>query len=125
MNDFTKHQEKLEKELGELENELKKLGIENPKDPAGWNVKNPALDIMQADQNEAADKNEEFHINSIILDELAVRYKNVVRALKKLEEGTYGTCEVSGQPIEEERLLANPAARTCKEHISETEKLDD
>jgi len=125
MEDFTKQKEALEKEMKELNTELSRLGIENPNDPAGWTLKNPAIDVMQADKNEAADKNEEFHVNSIILDELAVRYKNVERALKKLEEGTYGTCEVDGKVIEEDRLRANPAARTCKEHITETEKLDD
>jgi RNA polymerase-binding transcription factor DksA len=125
MTDFTKQKEALEKEMKELNTELSRLGIENPNDPAGWTLKNPAIDVMQADKNEAADKNEEFHVNSIILDELAVRYKNVERALKKLEEGTYGTCEVDGKVIEEDRLRANPAARTCKEHITETEKLDD
>jgi len=123
--DFTKQKELLENEMKELQAELSRLGIQNPNDPAGWTLKSPAIDVMQADKNEAADKNEEFHVNSIILDELAVRYKNVERALQKIEDGTYGTCEVDGKPIEEDRLRANPAARTCKEHITETEKLDD
>ncbi len=33
-------------------------------------------------------------------------------ALKRLDEGTYGTCEVDGRPIEFERLQALPWART-------------
>jgi RNA polymerase-binding transcription factor DksA len=33
-------------------------------------------------------------------------------ALKRLDEGTYGTCEVDGTPIEFERLQALPWART-------------
>ena len=125
MNDITKHKESLERELKELESELSRLGIQNPKDPAGWTLKSPAIDVLKADQNEAADKNEEYHVNSIILDELAVRYKNVERAIKKIADGEYGICEVDGKVIEEDRLRANPAARTCKEHITETEKLDD
>ena len=32
--------------------------------------------------------------------------------------GTYGTCEVSGEQIEEDRLEADPAARTCKAHMN-------
>jgi RNA polymerase-binding transcription factor DksA len=47
-----------------------------------------------------------------VLDQLEDRLLNVVRALSKIEEGTYGICEVSGEEIEEERLEANPAART-------------
>ena len=34
-------------------------------------------------------------------------------ALERLEAGTYGTCEVCGQPIGEARLAAVPAARRC------------
>jgi RNA polymerase-binding transcription factor DksA len=35
------------------------------------------------------------------------------RALERLRDGTYGTCERCGQPITSERLAARPAARTC------------
>jgi DnaK suppressor protein len=34
-------------------------------------------------------------------------------ALTRVEAGTYGTCEVCGTPIGEERLEARPAARIC------------
>ena len=34
-------------------------------------------------------------------------------ALRRLDAGTYGTCEVCGTPIGEERLEARPAARVC------------
>ena len=39
-------------------------------------------------------------------------------ALAKLDAGTYGTCEVCGQPIGEARLAAMPAARLCITHAS-------
>ena len=45
---------------------------------------------------------------------LETRYNNIKRALDKIEKGTYGICEISGQPIEAERLKANPAARTSQ-----------
>ena len=32
---------------------------------------------------------------------------------KQIREGTYGRCEVCGQPIAPERLAARPVARTC------------
>ncbi|MEN9852315.1 MAG: hypothetical protein RI996_258 [Candidatus Parcubacteria bacterium] len=47
-----------------------------------------------------------------VLDQLENRLMDVERALDKISAGTYGTCEVSGEPIELERLEANPAART-------------
>jgi len=34
-------------------------------------------------------------------------------ATKRLEAGTYGTCEVCGAPISEGRLAARPAATVC------------
>src|SRR4051794_21253461 len=35
------------------------------------------------------------------------------RALAKLDEGTYGLCDVCGQPIAPKRLAAMPDAVTC------------
>ncbi len=37
--------------------------------------------------------------------------EEIDRALAKFDEGTYGICEVSGEPIPEERLEAIPWAR--------------
>jgi RNA polymerase-binding protein DksA len=34
-------------------------------------------------------------------------------ALRRIEEGSYGTCEVCGEPIGAERLSAIPWARLC------------
>ena len=38
-----------------------------------------------------------------------------------LDDGTYGTCEIDGAPIPEERLEVMPAARFCLKHQSEAE----
>lgn len=38
---------------------------------------------------------------------------DVEAALERLENGTYGTCEVCGRPIEDSRLEAWPATRFC------------
>jgi len=120
----TEHYKKaLEKELASLTEQLDKLGIKDPNDPSNWELKAPQIDVMRADENEAADKNEAWHIDSIVLDELEMRYKNILHALQKIEEGTYGVCEVSGEQIEEDRLDANPAARTCREHVGKEDTL--
>jgi RNA polymerase-binding transcription factor len=39
--------------------------------------------------------------------------RDVEDALKKIDEGSYGTCEVCGEPIGAERLSAMPWARLC------------
>ncbi|WP_238554299.1 TraR/DksA C4-type zinc finger protein [Geomicrobium sp. JCM 19038] len=41
-----------------------------------------------------------------------VEHEEIVHALKKFENGTYGICEETGAEIPKERLLANPTART-------------
>ncbi|MCB1006020.1 MAG: TraR/DksA C4-type zinc finger protein [Acidimicrobiales bacterium] len=41
---------------------------------------------------------------------------DVDRALGKLDDGTYGSCEVCGATIPDERLAAMPATRFCIEH---------
>ena len=40
----------------------------------------------------------------------------VENALSHIENGTYGECEVCGEPIEEQRLEALPYATLCMEH---------
>ncbi len=70
-------------------------------------------DSLEADQNEAAEE----RIATLAL--LETRYRNVRRALEKIEAGTYGICEISGEPIEPARLSANPAARTCQKHLED------
>jgi len=106
----------LTKEKAELIRELDTVGRRNPNDPEDWELRPDEMDIMQADRNEVADQNEELVDNASILESLEIRYNRVKRALGKIEAGTYGRCEVSGEPIPLERLEANPAALTTVEH---------
>ncbi|NYI47038.1 RNA polymerase-binding transcription factor DksA [Nocardioides aromaticivorans] len=46
------------------------------------------------------------------------RLAEVDAALERLAAGTYGVCEVCGQPIAEGRLEVRPTARTCVGCIS-------
>ena len=114
---FELHKKELERELEKLQAELKTLGHVNPKNANDWEADPQALDIDQADENELADKIESFGENTAILDQLEIRALEVKNALKRIQEGNYGKCEVCGKPIEEERLAANYAASTCIEHI--------
>jgi RNA polymerase-binding transcription factor DksA len=122
----TEHvKQKLQSELAVVEAELKSVGVQNPQNPGDWEATERQMDVMSAtaDSNEAADKQEEYVENRAIVDQLEIRYNSINRALKKIETGTYGMCEVSGHPIEEDRLEANPAARTCKQHMNEEKNL--
>lgn len=48
-------------------------------------------------------------------DQLQVTRADVVRALEKLDDGTYGTCDDCGKPIAPGRIEALPWAVLCVE----------
>ena len=50
-----------------------------------------------------------------VADQLQVTEIDVRRALVKLDEGSYGRCDVCGRPIPEGRLEALPWATLCVE----------
>ncbi len=50
--------------------------------------------------------------------------KKIDKALKKIEEGSYGICEACGEEIEEKRLEARPEATLCIECKREQERLE-
>src|SRR5579872_1067837 len=114
--DFFK--EKLLEEKTKLEQELSGVGRKNPSNPADWEGTEPESNIDQADEEEVGDKIEGYETNTAIVKQLEARLLEVDAALEKIEQGTYGVCEIGGEKIEEERLKANPAARTCKAHMN-------
>lgn len=109
---------RLEEEKSQLEQELGTLGRRNPSNPNDWEA-TPGEHSPEADPTDVADTSEALQENQAILDDLEIRYQNVLRALKKVDSGSFGTCEISGEMIEEDRLNANPAARTCRTHMEE------
>jgi RNA polymerase-binding protein DksA len=46
----------------------------------------------------------------------------ILAALKRIQDGTYGICEGTGRPIPKARLEANPWARYCVEYATRLEK---
>ena len=124
MKDIQYYKKALEDERDKLANELNRLGTKSPSTPNDWDVKAPDIDVMTADENELADRTEEIHIDSIVLDELEARHRNIQHALEKMGKDSFGTCEVCDAQIEADRLDANPAARTCKKHMGEENKLN-
>ena len=117
----TEHfKKKLEDEKRLLVEELSNIGAINPQNSSDWEAvlkKEESMDT--ADPNVAADRHEEYEKRHAIIDELEIRLHNVGDALKRIEEGTFGVCKIGGEQIEEDRLNANPAARTCKKHLND------
>lgn len=108
---------KLKEELSLVEKGLNNIGRRNPDNKADWEAKPANFSIDKADENEMADGMEEYEENTAVLKELEIRYNDIKDALIKIKKGKYGICEVSNEPIEKDRLIANPAARTCKKHM--------
>jgi RNA polymerase-binding transcription factor DksA len=81
-------------------------------------------ELSAVDQHQADIGTETFEREKdlSILEQIDSELGDVEWALKRLDDGTYGTCEVDGKPIPEERLEAMPAARLCKEHQAEAER---
>ena len=117
--DTARFKETLENDLNQLTEEMHNLGVKNPDVKSDWVERADDLETDSADPNEVADRTEEYDERRATLATLEGRYNDIRRALKKISDGTYGTCEICGQTIEEDRLEANPAARTCKAHMDE------
>ena len=116
---------KLEAEYKEVEVELNELGVQNPATGEDW-IPTPAeASDAEADANDLGDRSEDWAERRGTLDVFETRFNNIKRALGKIEAGTFGTCELCGEAIEEDRLEANPAARTCKTHINDEAQLSD
>lgn len=115
---MTEHKNRLEEMKRDLESELATLGIHNP-DTDDWEADFGSDYSSESDDNLIGDQAEAAEERIATLALLETRYRNIVRALTKIEMGTYGICEVSGEPIEADRLSANPAARTCQKHMDD------
>lgn len=112
----------LENELIKIVSDLETIAVQNP-DTGDWVAIPNADDLGNADENVMADAVEEWNERRALMSQLEIRYRNIVRALEKIKNDTYGICEISGQPIEDERLAANPAARTNLTNLDREKEL--
>ncbi len=114
-NDALRTQLEAEKVI--LIEELKEIGIVVDSATGEWEAV-PEKQLPTADENDLADKFESYEERSDMLKTLKTRYQEIIAALAKLDAGTFGKCEVCGAPVEQDRLEANPAAKTCKAHMN-------
>jgi len=119
MKDTHVYKTALEEMLKNITEELKTIGIHNPNNPSDWIAVPEDLDAEEPDLNLAADSVEEWNERSAIVATLETRYNGIVSALARIEAGTFGTCEVCGNEIEEKRLAVSPTARTCMQHLED------
>ena len=108
--DIQQMKQRLEAKRAELQRNIAGLTEAHPR-PVGAVE---ASDGTQDFEEIAVDFLETQQEQSLLVNEQAL-LTEVQRALERIEQGTYGTCVVCGQPIPEKRLEALPwAARDVK-----------
>jgi RNA polymerase-binding transcription factor DksA len=107
--DLGKVKVSLEAEKEKLEDELRKFHEEDP-----YLAEDRDLEVHSFDtdtvEDEAHDRIEGTR------NSLKLSLSEVLLALEKLSNGTYGKCEKCGESIEPDRLEVQPAARYCMKH---------
>ena len=111
-NDYAKYRKLLEEEKGRLTSAVDFLEKENPgsiSDELGelaeGGTDNHLGDTATALHDRELDKGIEEGAKQTLAD--------IDAALQRIEDGTYGTCEVCGEPISPDRLAAIPWTRLC------------
>ncbi len=112
---ITENKEKLLAEQKRLQEMLRRDDVVDSEIPGGHKPK-----FMEAgtEDSENAQESEQFGDDLAVTQDLEDRLTLVDAALRNIENGSYGTCMVGGEEIEEARLRAEPAARTCVQHAS-------
>jgi len=112
----------LEKERDLLTKELETIATPDPNLPGDWDIKHEEWEETEITSEEELESGvnineiDEDMKNKALSDHLELRLKEVNNALKRIEDKTYGICQVCQKEIPLERLKANPAASTDIEH---------
>ncbi len=106
--------------LQELRGELTRL-----RDGLEGDQQNRAEDEGDMTEHDSGDMSQSLftrEVDATVEDQVERRLQHVERALQKIEEGTYGFSDESGEPIPRGRLAAVPeAVRTVDEQQRSTE----
>ena len=77
-----------------------------------------------SDPNDAATQEEEFRLELRTRDRERKLINKIDQALQRVEDGSYGYCEETGDPIGIKRLEARPIATLCIEAQERHERLE-
>ncbi|MCP3028866.1 TraR/DksA C4-type zinc finger protein [Halobacillus sp. A5] len=116
--DYTHFKAQLEERKREIEQKMIKnnhYGLDR-----GFASDRASGELSQYD-NHPADSGTELYEREkdmAMLDHVEEELEEIKHALKRMEQGTYGVCAVTGKQIPKERLEALPTARTLKEYAS-------
>jgi RNA polymerase-binding transcription factor DksA len=96
--------------------------IEGLRDELGTSESDDISELADYDQHPADTASETFEREKdlSILDQLEAELEELQAALARVDDGTYGIDEVTGEPIDPARLEAFPTART---NVAEAEAI--
>ncbi|MCA9365397.1 TraR/DksA C4-type zinc finger protein [Candidatus Kaiserbacteria bacterium] len=122
MTDIKSKKEKLEELLANITEQLSSVAIYEEKTD-NWTAVPETPQNLEADPDLDADTVEDWEARRALMPQLETRYQNIKIALNKIKNKSYGKCEICNELIEEDRLNANPSARTCKTHLDSENQL--
>lgn len=101
--------------LQEEQARLQQIRASLQADPLDGAEERAIVELSMIDQHPADIATDTFEKEKdlSILEHVDAQLADVDRALGRLEQGTYGTCEACGRRIDDDRLRARPAARFC------------
>lgn len=114
--------EKLLKEKEELEGNLKKIANKDKNLEGDYDAKFEDFGDEIHDQSAEAAEVSEYDKRLSLEANFETRLKEVNEALDRVGNEDYGKCDKCNMEISEERLKANPAAKTCTKCGSEEKK---
>ncbi len=98
------------KEKVELEKNLEQIA--KPLDKKGGDYETSFEEIGTGKEDNATEI-EQYSDNFSVETILEKKLQNIIKALQKIAEGTYGICEKCQQEIDLNRLKASPSAKNC------------
>jgi RNA polymerase-binding transcription factor DksA len=110
---LAQQKEKLLADKQRLEDELMRIGKKDPVVPNDYDATPPDFG-RSPDENALEEETYEARLG--VEYSLERHLKDINTALGRMEQGTYGTCTVCGDRIDEKRLNAFPAATACMKH---------
>ena len=111
--------EKLEVDKKRLEEELKTFARKDPKLKDDWDTKFPQYGKELHIDEVESQKEVEDYLNLLPVEySLELRLRDINEALARIENNTYGFCQINGEKhqIELDRLRVNPEAKSCLKH---------
>ena len=94
-------------EKEQVEKELTKFAHPNPQAKDDFDADFPEFGDEEDDNVQEV---QQYTVNKALEETLEKKLRDVDSALKRIEEGTYGICKYTGEPIDERRLRARPTS---------------